>query len=159
MLRYLIEDNPPRTAWARTLIESDRRLWISILTLAEVGYVLTRVYRVARADAVDALIELLDRANVQVHEIETDLAIQALRFFRPSGRVNFAGALLRAVARTAAPARVWSFDVRFPPDGIELRQPLCLMQDHRVCARRITEAPVLHRDRGQLPARGHRTDL
>jgi predicted nucleic acid-binding protein len=123
VLRYLIEDNPPQTARARALIESDRPLWISILTLAEVGYVLTRVYRVARADAVDALIGLLDRANIQVHEIETDLAVQALRLCRPSGRVNFADALLWAVARTAAPARVWSFDERFPADGIELRQP------------------------------------
>ena len=61
--------------------------------------------------------------SVQVHEIETDLAIQALRLCRPSGRVNFADALLWAVARAAAPARVWSFDQRFPADGIELREP------------------------------------
>ncbi len=123
VLRYLIEDNPPQTARARALIESDRPLRISLLTLAEVGYVLTRVYRLERATVVDALISLLDRENVQVHEIETDLAIQALRLCRPSGRVNFADALLWALARAAAPARVWSFDERFPADGIELRQP------------------------------------
>jgi predicted nucleic acid-binding protein len=60
VLRYLIQNNAEQTARATALIESDRPLRISIVTLAELGYVLTRVYNVARADAVDALIALLN---------------------------------------------------------------------------------------------------
>ena len=123
VLRYLIEDNPQQTAQARALIESDRSLRLSVLTLAEIGYVMARVYRIARADVVDSLIALLNRENVDVHEMDTSLAVQALRLCRPSGRVNFADVLLWAVARAAAPSRVWSFDERFPGAGIELRSP------------------------------------
>ena len=123
VLRYLVEDNPEHMARAKALVESDRLLRSSVLTLAEVANVLTRVYRLARVDVVDALIALLNRENVHLHEIETDLAIKALSLCRPSGRVNFADALLWSVAQSAAPARVWSFDERFPVDGIEVQRP------------------------------------
>lgn len=108
---------------AAALFESDHRLRVSVLIVAEAGFVLTRVYRIGREQVVDAITDLLNRENVQVDEIETDLAIQAPRLCRPSGRVNFADALLWAVARAAAPARVWSFARRFPADGIEVQQP------------------------------------
>lgn len=122
VLRYLLADHPDQFARAQVLIESDRRLRLSIVTLTEIGYVLTRVAGVPRADAVDALIALLERENIEVHEIETDLAVQALALCRPSGRVNFGDAMLWAVARASA-ARVWTFDERFPVDGIESRRP------------------------------------
>ena len=121
--RYLLQDHPHHPPRARALIESERRLSISLITLAEVGYVLTRLAGVPRGDAVDALIELLERENIEVHEVPTDLAVQALRLCRPSGRVNFGDAMLWAMARNASPARVWTFDERFPGAGIEVRQP------------------------------------
>lgn len=123
VLRYLLADHPDQLARSRTLIESERRFRLSIVTLTEVAYVLTRVAGVPRADAVDALIALLERENVDMHEIDTDLAVQALSLCRPGGRVNFGDAMLWAVARSAPAARVWTFDERFPADGIELRRP------------------------------------
>jgi predicted nucleic acid-binding protein len=69
------------------------------------------------------LIDLLNRENIDTHEVPTEVAIQALRFCRPSGRVNFGDAMLWAVARASAPARVWTFDRRFPADGIERWEP------------------------------------
>jgi predicted nucleic-acid-binding protein len=129
VVRYLVRDDAGMAKRAAALIESDRSLRISVLILAEIGFVLTRVYRIDREQVVDTLINLLNRENIETHEVEVDLAIQALRLCRPSGRVNYADALLWAVARAAAPAsggnpsRVWSFDERFPADGIELRQP------------------------------------
>jgi predicted nucleic acid-binding protein len=94
-----------------------------VVTLAEVGLVLTKFYKVDRARAVDALIDFLNRENIGTHEIRTELAIQALQLCRPSGRVNFADALLWAVARAAPLARVWTFDEKFPKDGIKVQQP------------------------------------
>lgn len=122
VLRYLLADHPDHFARAQALIESERSLRISVLTLAEIGYVLTRVAGVPREDAVDALIDLLERENIDAHEVDTDLAIQALRLCRPSGRVNFGDAMLWAVAR-ASSARVWTFDERFPSQGIRVQQP------------------------------------
>jgi predicted nucleic-acid-binding protein len=123
LVRYLVRDDPGTATRATGLIESERSLRVSVIILAETGYVLTRVYRVGREEVVDVLIEFLNRENIAVHEFASDLAIQALRLCRPSGRVNFADALLWAAARAATPARVWSFDERFPVEGIELRAP------------------------------------
>jgi hypothetical protein len=52
---------------------------VSAITLAEVGYVLTRVYMVDQQQAVDALIDLLNRDNIKTHEIATERANQALQ--------------------------------------------------------------------------------
>ncbi len=123
ILRYLLADHPEHCARSQALIESERSFRISLITLAEVGHVLTRTAGVPRSDAVDALVQLLNRENLETHEAERDVVIQALDLCRPSGRVNFADAMLWAVARTATPARVWTFDERFPADGIEVRRP------------------------------------
>lgn len=123
LVRYLIQDDTALTARATRLIESERTLRVSVLTLAEVGFVVTKFYKIERARAVDALIDLLSRENLKTHEIDTDLAIEALILCRPSGRVSFADALLWAVARSNAPARVWTFDERFPTDGIQVSGP------------------------------------
>lgn len=122
VLRYLLADHPDHFARSQALIESARSFRISVLTLAEIGYVLTRVAGVPREDAVDAMIDLLERENIEAHEVDTDLAIQALRLCRSSGRVNFGDALLWAIARTSS-ARVWTFDERFPSQGIQVEQP------------------------------------
>jgi predicted nucleic acid-binding protein len=121
--RYLVQENPDMTARAAALIDSERSLCISVVVLAEVGYLLTKFYRIDRTRTVEALIDLLNRENIVTHEIGTELAIQALRLCEPSGRVSFADALTWATARLAAPARVWSFDTRFPTEGIEVREP------------------------------------
>lgn len=122
LLRYLLGDHPDHSARAQALIESDRSFRVSVVTLIEVGYVLTRVAGVPRADAVAAMIDLLDRENLSVHEIDTDLAIDALRLCRPNGRVSFGDALLWAVAR-AGTACVWTFDERFPTQDLRVQQP------------------------------------
>jgi predicted nucleic acid-binding protein len=123
ILRYLLGDHAAHSARAAALIESERPLRISLVTLAEVAYVLLRVAGVPRPDAVDAMVELLNRENVSVHEVETDVAIRALLLCRASGQVNFGDAFLWAVARSSAPARVWTFDEHFPADGVDPLPP------------------------------------
>ncbi len=123
VVRYLVRDVPELAARAASLIEGDRHLFLSVITVAEIGFVLSSIYRIERARVVDALVDLLNRENIDTHEIPTEMAIQALRLCRPTGRVNFADALLWGVARSMSPARVWTFDRRFPADGIERREP------------------------------------
>ena len=123
VLRYLVPEVPELTARATSLIESDRVLALSIVALAEIGYVLTKVYNVDRSRTVDTLVELLNRENISVLECETDQVVEALLHCRPSGRVSFSDALLWAMVRSTESARFWTFDYRFPTMGIEVRQP------------------------------------
>jgi predicted nucleic acid-binding protein len=121
-VRYLTDDPPELAARAAALIESDTALTISFLTLAEVAYVLTKVYGRERGQVVEALIALIQRENLSVYHVDTDLAVEALELCRPSGRVDFADALLWAEARTAG-GIVHTFDARFPEEGITVRHP------------------------------------
>jgi predicted nucleic acid-binding protein len=42
VVRYLVRDDPDLAARATTLIESDRRLALSAVTVAEIAFVLTK---------------------------------------------------------------------------------------------------------------------
>jgi predicted nucleic acid-binding protein len=121
--RYLVNDHVELSPRSAQLIDSHRRLRISILTLAEVAHVLRSFYGRTPEQIADALIQLLERENIATHELDTDLAIEALDMTRPSRRISVPDALLWAIAQTSAPARVWSFDRRFPSDGLDLAAP------------------------------------
>lgn len=122
MARYLIGDHPEMERRAVALIDSDRPLHISVVALAEIGFLLQRHYGIARPAIVGSLIDLLMRQNIEAHEVPTEVAIHALRMCAPSGRVSFADAMLWATAR-AGSAAVWTFDRAFPTDGITRREP------------------------------------
>ena len=97
-------------------------LIIPAVTIAETGFVLTSFYSMPRVAVVDALIALLQRHNVSVYQLDTNITIQALMLCRPSGRVSFADAMLWASARHGETGSVvYSFDRRFPAMGITLR--------------------------------------
>jgi predicted nucleic acid-binding protein len=123
LVRYIMDDPPAMAERAQRLIESETELQITETALVETACVLLRTYRLARAEIVDLLIDLLQRQNVSVHPLDKRLVITALLLCRPSGRVSFGDALIWAAARHAGPSTVYSFDRRFPADGLEVRQP------------------------------------
>ena len=107
------------------IAEDHPRLLLTTGTIAEVGFVLTRFYRVPRETVVDILITLLQRSNISVHQLDTAIVIQALMMCRPSGRVAFADAMLWAAARSSGTgATVYTLDKRFPSFGIGVRSEL-----------------------------------
>ena len=106
---------------AQRLIESELLLQISVVTLAEVAFVLKSVYKVPREAIVDTLTGLIGRDNISVHEVHKTLAAGGLMMCRDSGRISIPDALLWAVARSSSPAAVYTFDRKFPSSGIELR--------------------------------------
>jgi predicted nucleic acid-binding protein len=122
LVRYLTGDPPAMADAAASLIDSDAAIDITDVVLTETAYVLTSVYEAPREDVVDHLIALLRRTNVHLHEGDTDLACEALLLCRPSGRVSFADAMLWARARSSA-LPVYTFDERFPADGIDVGHP------------------------------------
>jgi predicted nucleic acid-binding protein len=121
--RYLMNDHAELSPRAARLIDSDRLLRISLLTLAEVAHVLRLIYKRTAAQIAGALTQLLDRENISTHEVDTDLAIEALELTQPSRRVSVPDPMLWALAYSAPPARIWSFDRHFPTSGIDLREP------------------------------------
>ena len=123
IVRYLRDEPPEQAARAARVIESEQRLTISEVTLAEVGYLLVHHYRQERAAVVDVLVDLIQRDNIDVRGLNTDTAVAGLLMCRESGRVNFADALTWAGARCDSPAAVYTFDRRFPADGVERREP------------------------------------
>jgi predicted nucleic acid-binding protein len=102
LCRYLLNDYPADlSARCGQIIESEQSFRVSLLTLAEVAHVLRSVYHRSPEQIAAALILLLERENIETHEIDTYLAIEALELTRPSRRVSVPDALLWALAREA----------------------------------------------------------
>lgn len=118
LVRYLTDDPPELARRAADVIDSDCRLAVSMVALAETAYVLTHVYGVPRRAMVDQLIALLQKQNIVSLHPGKAILIEALLLCRPSGRVSFADALIWAEARAGGPPIVYAFDERFPALGI-----------------------------------------
>lgn len=119
VLRYLTGDPPELARRAANIIDTEEERWLTDGTIAEVAYVLTRIYGISRPQVVDALTGFVQRANIRLHAIDKSLVTLALSFCRPSARVSFADALLWACAQSAGVRRVYTFDARFPPTHTE----------------------------------------
>ena len=122
VVRYLVGDPPRLAARAARIIDTDEKLLLSDVVIAETAYVLSTVYSVPRPRVVDSLVDLLQRENVAPFRLDKGAVIQALLLCRPSGRVSFADALVWAAARSGRGEVVYSFDDRFPEDGVTVRR-------------------------------------
>ena len=121
IVRYLTGD-PPEQAEAAIRIIENRRIQIPIVVFTEAVYVLGSQYRFSRERIIDGLLSLVRKNNVSVYSIDKNLVLQGLLMCRPSGRVSVADAMIWAAARSAGARIIYTFDRRFPSEGIELRQ-------------------------------------
>ena len=121
VVRYITGDLEGLAQAATDIVDGEQELWITDVVLAEASYVLSSVYQLSRALIVDQLIEFVQKQNIIVYAISKGLLIQALLMCRPSGRVSVADALLWAAARSSGSGVVYSFDQRFPDEGVEVR--------------------------------------
>ena len=111
---------------AAEMIDATDGLLSSAVSVAEVYFVLEKVYGVPKDTVIGYLIEFLLNKNITPYAVEKELLIEGLRLCRGSGRVGILDALIWAEARTAgvrtADARIiYSFDERFPGDGVNVR--------------------------------------
>jgi len=120
VVRYLTNDPPEMAQQAARVIDGDEPLVLSEIVLLESAYVLSSFYAVPRADLVDALVDLVQRHNLRLHHLPKRWVLEALRLCRDSKRVSFTDALLWAEARTSGAGRIYSFDQRFPTEGLTL---------------------------------------
>ena len=121
IVRYLIGAPEDLARRSMEIIDQLDNLQIGGVALAEAAFVLTRVYGVPREYVVDSLMGILGKANVSTFGLNKDIALQALLMCRQSGRVSFADALIWAEARSTGSEIVYSFDERFPSDGLDVR--------------------------------------
>jgi len=118
VVRYLTDDPPELAARAAAVIDSDRPLVLSEMVLLETAYVLTSVYRLARADVVDSLVALVQRANLRLVSLTKPRTLAGLSHCRDSNRCSFTDALLWAQAVDSGAERMYSFDRKFPDQGL-----------------------------------------
>ena len=122
LVRYLTGDPPEMLAAAKRVVDETPSLLLTDVVLAETAYVLLSFYEVPKEALVASLVDLLRKKNLDTFCADKTLVIQALLLCRPSRRVSFADALVWAVARSAGDgSTVYSFDERFPGEGVELR--------------------------------------
>ena len=124
VIRYLTGDHPYMSDQATQIMEEVDDLNITEGILGETAFVLTSVYGMSRQQVVDSLIALVERDNISTYALDKSLVLQGLEMSRPSGRVSVADAMLWAAARSDGASAVYTFDRRFPSEGIEIRQTL-----------------------------------
>ena len=120
VVRYLVRDVPKMADKAAMVIDSDENLLISGVALAEVDHVLRSVYNLPREAVIEHFMAFVSKRNIHCHGLDKGTVLEALLMCRPSGRVSISDALIWAAARTSGQNLVYSFDARFPTDGIEV---------------------------------------
>lgn len=113
VVRFLRNDHPEQSPAARRLVERARRgetrLALSAVIVAEVYYVLTKVYKVGRAEAANVLASFLSSPAVEADG--RDRVLDALQRVAAAG-VDFGDAYLAATGFEAGEG-VASFDRDF----------------------------------------------
>ena len=124
LVRHFTGQPADQAEHARRILSEAGNVLVTDVALNETAYVLGSQYGIARDLIVDWLVSLLRRDNISVYAIDKNIAIEGLLMCRPSGRVSFADAMVWAAARSAGAEAVYTFDRRFPSDGIDVRREL-----------------------------------
>jgi len=111
IVRYLAQDDVRQAAVATRLIEgslsAEARGFVSIVTLAEVVWVMASNYRAARAAVADIVEGLLTAPQLAIEK--ADVIWRALRAFRES-KADFSDAVIVELGRDAGCANTVTFD-------------------------------------------------
>jgi predicted nucleic acid-binding protein len=122
VVRYLTGDPPRMATRAARIIDEATELGLTDVVIAETAYVLSSAYGTPRAAVVDALVALVQKRNLVIPGLDKGAVIQGLLLCRPSRRVSFADAMIWAAARSLRADVVYSFDDRFPGQGVAVRR-------------------------------------
>jgi len=123
IIRYLTNDQPEMAKRAARLIDSTKILHVTDVVIAEIGFVLTSIYKTERSTVIDSLLAFLQKSNIAVYGLDKGAVLQALIMCGPSNRISFADAMLWASARSEGNSTVYTLDTRFPEDGLEVKEP------------------------------------
>jgi predicted nucleic acid-binding protein len=121
LVRYLTGSPPALAEAARVLIDGDESLLVPVVAIHETAFVLVRHYDLPRDLAIDLIVDLLHRENIDTLDVERAYLIEGLQMCRGSGRIAFGDALIWAAARSRPAGPLVTFDRRFPRDGLDVR--------------------------------------
>jgi predicted nucleic acid-binding protein len=121
LVRYLTGDPPSMAERAAEVIDSEAPLILSEIALLETAHVLRSFYGVPRPEIVDALLELVQKQNMQTTDLPKTRVLEALRLCRDSSRHSLPDAFLWAQALEHGAAAIYSFDRHFPSEGPSVR--------------------------------------
>lgn len=124
IVRYLVGSPPSQARQAARLIDGvDTEIGISAVALAECSHVLRTQYEVSQRDIIDSLIALVQRENIRVLGLRTDVLVELLVRARglPGRPIPDAMIVAASVAADALPLA--SFDRDQRRYGVAIRDP------------------------------------
>ncbi len=124
LVRYLVGTPPAQARRAARLIDDDAaEIGVSVVALAECAHVLRTQYAVEQRDIIDALIDVVQRANVHVVDARTnDLVAMLVRARSMPGR-PIPDAMMVAALATANAVPIATFDQDQARYGFATREP------------------------------------
>ena len=122
IVRYLVGTPTAQAKRAARLIDDDASdCGVSIVAIAECAHVLRTQYEVSQRDIVDALIDFIQRANVRVIDLRTDVLVEVLIRARDLPGRPIPDALIVAATLAADALPLATFDRGQRRYGIETR--------------------------------------
>ncbi len=118
---YFTGDPPELAETAAHIIDSEEELLITDVVLVETAYVLTSVYRIPHSVVIEHLMSFFQKANIAPFALDKPLVLHALLLCKPSARISFADAIVWAAARSMEHPKIYSFDSRFPREGLDVQ--------------------------------------
>ena len=111
LVRYLV-GTPEAQALATAILvdEATEELGISPVALVECAHVLRTQYEVPQRDVIDALVALVQRENVRVTGVRTDVVVEMLVRARSMPGRPIPDALIVAAATDSEAVRLATFD-------------------------------------------------
>lgn len=110
LVRYLVGTPAAQARKAAALIDGRQEIGVSAVALAEAAHVLRTQYGVEQGDILEALIALVQRENIRVLGLRTDVAVDMLvRARHLSGR-PIPDALIVAASLAAGALPLATFD-------------------------------------------------
>jgi predicted nucleic acid-binding protein len=124
VVRYLVGTPAAQARRAAALIDDiDQEIGVSVVALAECAHVLRTQYAVEPLDIVDALIGFVQRENIRVLGLRTDLLVEMLVRARSMPGRPIPDAMIVAASVAADALPLATFDRGQARYGIELREP------------------------------------
>jgi predicted nucleic-acid-binding protein len=110
LVRFIVKDDPRQTlAAVRTIhgLSAEEPGWVSLLVLSELGWTLSRVYKLGRTAVAEALGKLLISKDLVLEQRE--VVHQALLLYQDS-KADFADCVISVTANLAGCSRIVTFD-------------------------------------------------
>ncbi len=123
LVRYLVGSPPAQARRAAALVDGSEELAVSPVALAECAHVLRTQYGVEQRDILDSLIGLVQRENVRVLGMRTDVLLGVLVRARQLPGRPIPDALIVAASLAADALPLATFDRDQRRYGVAVREP------------------------------------